>query len=128
MEGVDYGALSLLPALATLVIAFWTKNVLLALLCGVALGGIVTGQYNIIRAFLLPSLGSERYAQILLVYLWALGGLIGVWNRTGGAQHFATTAAGYFVRSRRSAKVFTWVMGVVFHQGGTISTVPRAPR
>lgn len=123
MEGVDYGALSLLPALATLVIAFWTKNVLLALLCGVALGGIVTGQYNIIRAFLLPSLGSERYAQILLVYLWALGGLIGVWNRTGGAQHFATTAAGYFVRSRRSAKVFTWVMGVVFHQGGTISTV-----
>ena len=123
METADLGALSLLPALATLVIAFWTKNVLFGLLCGVALGGIVTGQYNIIKAFLLPSLGSERYAQILLVYLWALGGLIGVWNRTGGAQHFATTAAGYFVRSRRSAKLFAWVMGVIFHQGGTISTV-----
>ncbi|MEL7450713.1 MAG: Na+/H+ antiporter NhaC family protein [Pseudomonadota bacterium] len=123
METADLGALSLLPALATLIIAFWTKNVLFGLLCGVALGGIVTGQYNIIKAFLLPSLGSERYAQILLVYLWALGGLIGVWNRTGGAQHFATTAAGYFVRSRRSAKLFAWVMGVIFHQGGTISTV-----
>ncbi len=118
-----YGLLSLAPALATLIICFWTKNVVLGLLCGVALGGVVTGQFNIIKVYLLPSLGSERYAQILLVYLWALGGLIGIWNKNGGAQHFATVAANRFVRSRRSAKVFTWIMGVIFHQGGTISTV-----
>jgi len=123
MEVVDYGLWSLVPGLATLLISFWSKNVLLGLLCGVALGGVVTGQYNIISAFLLPSLGSERYATILLVYLWALGGLIGVWNKTGGAQHFAATAARHFVRSRRSAKLFAWIMGIVFHQGGTISTV-----
>jgi len=115
--------LSLLPAALTLVICFWSKNVVLALFCGVLAGGIVTGQYNIITAFLVPSLGSEKYAQILLVYLWALGGLIGIWNRNGGAQHFALTMATKFVKSNRSAKVFTWVMGVVFHQGGTISTV-----
>ena len=119
----DHGALSLLPALVTLVISFWTKNVLLGLFTGVVLGGIVTGEYNIIRAFLIPSLGSERYAQILLVYLWALGGLIGIWNKTGGAQHFALSAAKRFVKSMRSAKLFAWVMGVIFHQGGTISTV-----
>lgn len=118
-----YGLLSLAPALATLIISFWTKNVLLGLLCGVLLGGVVTGQYNVVNAYLIPSLGSERYAQILLVYLWALGGLIGIWNKNGGAQHFAITAANRFVRSRRSAKVFAWIMGVIFHQGGTISTV-----
>ncbi len=117
------GALSLLPAAATLVISFWTRNVLLGLLCGVILGGVVSGQYNIIRAFLIPSLGSEQYARILFVYLWALGGLIGIWNRNGGAQHFANAMARKFVRSRRSAKVFTWILGVLFHQGGTISTV-----
>ena len=120
---VHYGWFSLAPAVATLIISFWTKNVLLGLLCGVFLGGIVTGQYNVINAYLIPSLGSERYAQILLVYLWALGGLIGIWNRNGGAQHFAITAANRFVKSRRSAKVFAWIMGVIFHQGGTISTV-----
>ena len=49
-----YGWLSLAPALATLVISFWTKNVLLGLLCGVLLGGIVTGQYNVINAYLIP--------------------------------------------------------------------------
>jgi Na+/H+ antiporter NhaC len=122
-DPAHYGWLSLAPALATLVISFWTKNVLLGLLCGVLLGGVVTGQYNVINAYLIPSLGSERYAQILLVYLWALGGLIGIWNRNGGAQHFAITAANKFVHSRRSAKTFAWILGVVFHQGGTISTV-----
>lgn len=119
----SYGWFSLLPALATLVIAFWTRNVLLGLLCGIFLGGIVTGQYNVIDAYLIPSLGSERYAQILFVYLWALGGLIGIWNRNGGAQYFAAAVANRFVTSRRSAKLFAWIMGVIFHQGGTISTV-----
>ena len=122
-SAAHYGLLSLAPAMATLIISFWTKNVLLGLLCGVLLGGVVTGQFNVIDAYLIPSLGSERYAQILLVYLWALGGLIGIWSRNGGAQHFALAAANRFVRSRRSAKVFAWILGVVFHQGGIISTV-----
>jgi len=118
-----HGFFSLAPALVTLFICFYTRNVILALFLGVVLGGLITGQYNIINAFLIPSLGSERYAQILLVYLWALGGLIGMWNRNGGALHFSNYIAGNFVKSRRTAKFFTWVMGVIFHQGGTISTV-----
>lgn len=118
-----YGFFSLVPALVTLFICFYTRNVLLALFLGVVLGGLITAQYNIIDAYLIPSLGSKRYAQILLVYLWALGGLIGMWNRNGGALHFANYIAQNFVRSRRSAKFFTWVMGLIFHQGGTISTV-----
>ena len=46
-----------------------------------------------------------------------------MWNRNGGALHFAETMAKKFVRSRVSAKFFTWLMGILFHQGGTISTV-----
>ena len=115
--------LSLLPALATLVICFVTRNVILALFMGVVFGGLATGQYNIIRQFLIPSIGTERFAEILLVYLWALGGLLGIWNRNGGAWHFAHWVSDKFVRSRRSALFFAWVMGVIFHQGGTISTV-----
>jgi Na+/H+ antiporter NhaC len=120
---LHYGLWSLLPAGATIAICFITRNVLLALLVGIFCGGLVIGRLNIIDAFLIPSLGSEKYAQILLVYLWALGGLLGLWNKNGGARHFATTMAARFVSSRISAKVFAWVMGIVFHQGGTISTV-----
>lgn len=118
-----YGLWSLFPAALTIVTCFMTRNVLLALLFGVFAGGLVSGQLNIINAFLIPSLGSENYAQMLLVYLWALGSLLGLWNRNGGARYFAESLAKRFVNSRTSAKVFTWVMGIVFHQGGTISTV-----
>jgi len=118
-----YGLWSLLPAAVTITICFVSRNVLLALLLGIFAGGLVIGKPNIINTFLVPSLGSEKYAQILLVYLWALGGLLGLWNRNGGARHFAETMASRFVRSRISAKVFAWTLGIIFHQGGTISTV-----
>ena len=94
-----YGLWSLLPSVVTIGICFVTRNVLLALLLGVVTGGLVSGQINIIEAYLVPSLGSEKYAQILLVYLWALGGLLGLWNRNGGARHFAETLASRFVLS-----------------------------
>jgi len=118
-----FGAWSLLPAVITIVVCFLTRNVLLALFVGIFSGGLIIGKLNIIDEFFVPSLGSENYAQILLVYLWALGALLGLWNRNGGARYFAETLAKRFVNSRTSAKVFTWVLGVVFHQGGTISTV-----
>ena len=118
-----YGFLSVVPALAALVICFATRNVILALFMGVVFGGLVSTDYNIIKHFLIPSLGTTRYAEILLVYLWALGGLLGIWNRNGGAWHFATYISENHVKSRRSAMLFTWLMGLIFHQGGTISTV-----
>lgn len=121
--GDHFGIWSMLPALVTISICFLTRNVLLALLLGVIVGSLVAGQANVIEGFLLPSLGSEGYAQILLVYLWALGGLLGLWNRNGGTRYFAQTIADRFIRSRTSAKMFAWVMGVIFHQGGTMSTV-----
>lgn len=118
-----YGFWSLMPAAVTIAICFVTRNVLLALLLGIFAGGLISGQINILNAYLIPSLGSEKYAQILLVYLWALGALLGLWNRNGGARYFAESMAKRFVNSRTSAKLFTWVMGLIFHQGGTISTV-----
>ncbi len=118
-----YGFLSIMPAVAALVICFVTRNVILALFMGVVLGGLVTTDYNIIRGFLIPAIGTERFAEILIVYLWALGGLLGIWNRNGGAWYFANYVSQNFVKSRRSAMFFAWLMGVLFHQGGTISTV-----
>jgi len=118
-----FGAWSLLPAAITIAVCFITRNVLLALLLGIFSGGLIIGRLNIIDAFLIPSLATENYAQILLVYLWALGGLLGLWNAGGGAKYFADSLARRFVDSRRSAKLFAWLLGVLFHQGGTISTV-----
>ncbi len=120
---VHFGFWSLAPAVVAIVLAFLTRNVLVALFLGILAGGVITGQLNIIKHFLIPSLGSAGYAQILLVYLWFLGGLIGIWTCTGGAVQFADWAASRMVRGPRSAKFFGWIMGFVFHQGGNTSTV-----
>ncbi|MDX1672383.1 MAG: sodium:proton antiporter, partial [Balneolaceae bacterium] len=118
-----YGFWSVLPPLIAIVLAFWTKEVISALFVGIALGGVIAGHVNIVDAFLIPSIGTEDFALILLVYLWSLGGLIGIWTRTGGAERFAIWAGQKIVRGRKTAKFFTWLMGLIFHQGGTISTV-----
>jgi len=122
-EGGHFGFASLLPALTTLILVFVTREVVSSLFAGIAVAGFVVRDPNIVDRFLLPSIGSESFAVILLVYLWALGGLIGLWTRTGGARHFAEWARARIVRGPGTAKFFAWLMGVVFHQGGTISTI-----
>lgn len=121
--GDHFGFWSVIPPLVAIALAFWTKEVISSLFVGIALGGVISGQLNLVQDFLIPSIGTESFALILLVYLWSLGGLIGIWTRTGGAEMFAEWAGGKIVRGPKSAKFFTWLMGLVFHQGGTISTV-----
>jgi Na+/H+ antiporter NhaC len=118
-----FGFWSVLPPAVAIILGFLTREVVSALFVGIALGGVISGKLNIVKHFLIPSIGSESYALILLVYLWALGGLIGLWTRTGGAQVFAEWAGRLIVVGPRSAKFFAWLMGIIFHQGGTISTV-----
>lgn len=118
-----FGFWSVMPPLVAILLAFWTREVVSALFIGICLGGVISGELNIVQGFLIPSIGTESFALILLVYLWALGGLIGIWTRTGGAEKFAVWASDLMVVGPRSAKFFTWIMGLIFHQGGTISTV-----
>lgn len=122
-QGNHYGFWSVLPPVVAIVLAFWTKEVISSLFVGIALGGVISGNINLVDSYLIPSIGTEDFALILLVYLWSLGGLIGIWTRTGGAERFADWASAKMVRGPKSAKFFTWLMGLVFHQGGTISTV-----
>jgi Na+/H+ antiporter NhaC len=122
--------LSLLPALVTIVLAFATRQVIPALFAGIVTGSLVlfagshdSADLNFINRFFLPAIGSQKYAQILLIYLWSLGGLIGIWERSGGARHFAERVGLRFAKSRRGSLFFVWLLGCVFHQGGTVSTV-----
>jgi Na+/H+ antiporter NhaC len=119
----DFGLWSILPALVTLFLCFATREVIPSLFAGILLGGFISGKYNIVQEFLIPSIGSAKYGEILLVYLWCLGGLIGIWGKTGGAQYFARWAGAKIAKDRRTAKFFAYLMGVLFHQGGTISTI-----
>ena len=118
-----FGFWSLLPAVLAIALCLLTKEPLTALFSAVVVGAFMLGRFDITDAVLLPSLASKSAATILLLYLWLLGGLTGIWSRTGAAQAFAEFMTAHFVKGPRSAKLVAWLLGVVFFQGGTVSVV-----
>ncbi|KGJ88652.1 Na+/H+ antiporter NhaC family protein [Colwellia psychrerythraea] len=118
-----YGLWSLLPAFITIVLCLLTREPLTSLFSGIVMGSLMLGQYDLTDAVIIPNLAKEGTAALLLLYLWLLGGLLGIWSKTGAAQAFANYITLHFVRGPRSAKVISWLLGILFFQGGTMSTV-----
>ena len=118
-----WGVWSLLPALVAVLLCWLNKEPVTSLLGGIVSGALILGQYDLTGDVLIPSLASTSSAGILILYLWLLGGLMGIWSKTGAAQAFAQFMTVRFVRGPRTAKLVAWMLGVIFFQGGTVSTV-----
>ena len=118
-----WGWWSLLPAAVAVMLCWLTREPVTSLAAGIVSGALLLGKYDITGEVMIPSLASTNSAGVLLLYLWLLGGLMGVWSRTGAAQAFAEFMTAKFVRGPKSAKLVAWALGIVFFQGGTVSTV-----
>lgn len=114
---------SLLPALTAVVLCWVTREPLTSLFGGIVVGAFILGRYDITEKVLVANLATPSAAGVLVLYLWLLGGLMGIWARTGAARAFAEAMTKHVVRGRRSAKLVSWLLGIIFFQGGTISTV-----
>lgn len=114
---------SFLPAVTAIALCWITKEPISALLAGIGVGAALVGEFDILGGILIPSIGTTGAATILILYLWLLGGLMGIWAKTGASEAFADYMSANFVRGPRSAKFVAWLLGVVFFQGGTISAV-----
>jgi len=118
-----FGLWSLLPALITIALCLITREPLTALFSGIVVGAIMLGRYDLTDKVIIPNLAQEGTAALLLLYLWLLGGLLGIWTKTGAAQAFAQFMTKHFVKGQKSAKLVSWFLGMLFFQGGTMSTV-----
>ncbi len=118
-----WGFWSLLPPLVAVLLCWMTREPVSSLLGGIASGALILSRYDLTGEVLIPSLATTSSAALLLLYLWLLGGLMGIWSRTGAAQAFAEFITVRFVRGPRTAKLVAWFLGVIFFQGGTVSTV-----
>ena len=114
---------SLLPALLAIILCWTTKEPLAALFSGIVVGAFILGQYNITDEVIIPVMMSKSVVGVLVLYLFFLGALLGLWTKTGAAKAFAELMSEKFVRGPKSAKLISWIMGILFFQGGTISTV-----
>jgi len=118
-----FGIFSLLPAVAAVLLCFLLKEPVVALFGGIVTGRLILAKYDIAGAVLIPAIGTSTGATILVLYLWFLGGLMGIWSRNGAAGAFAVWVTTHFVRGPRGAKLVSWLLGAAFFQGGTMSTV-----
>ena len=118
-----WGWWSLLPALVAILLCWLTREPMTSLFGGIVAGAFLLARYDITEMVLMPSFMNKDTAGVLLLYLWLLGGLLGIWSRTGAAQAFGDLMARRFVRGPRSARLVAWFLGLLFFQGGTVSTV-----
>ncbi len=120
-----YGWLVLLPPLIAILLAFITKNVVVSLFLGIALGAFMLQManpgINIFVAFfegfidvvnrMIESMADGWNAGVLLQVL-VIGGVIALVTRMGGA-HALAEAIGKRAKSARGSQLATWFMGIL---------------
>ncbi|MCC7032061.1 MAG: transporter [Acidobacteria bacterium] len=106
------GALSLLPVVLALGLAFWTRNAALSLLAGCIVGGVLTGldPASGLSQILRTSLGTSDFIWVMMIEV-AVGVMIAFYLRAGVIGAFAAWASTR-LRSRRAASGFAWVLGL----------------
>ncbi|PCI75015.1 MAG: sodium:proton exchanger [SAR86 cluster bacterium] len=121
----DYGILSLVPALLTIAVAFYSKNVLLALVSGIISGSLILASFNPFNAMqiaienqVLKEVVNGTQIQVVLV-IFIIGGFVKLLEVSGGAGAFARKASS-IVTSRSKAQVIVWLsgLGIFFTDSG----------
>lgn len=112
-----YGILALLPPLLTVILAIWTKDVIISLFLGILSGTLIVAGGDPFQALvgltdLLATMMADGWNIRIILFCGLLGALVGMWNRTGAALAFGRWAAGR-VKSRTGVLLFTWVFGII---------------
>ncbi|ACS34217.1 Na+/H+ antiporter NhaC family protein [Thermococcus gammatolerans] len=113
----EFGVLSLLPPLVAIILAIWTKRVVLALFAGVWVGGWMLSGWNPITGttqtldWIVASATDDWNAKILL-FDFLIGAGVGLVYKSGGALAIGRALAGR-VRSSRGASLMGWLLGVL---------------
>jgi Na+/H+ antiporter NhaC len=113
----DFGVLSLLPPLVAIILAIWTKRVLLALFAGVWIGGVMVAGGNPITGttqtldWIVGNAIDDWNAKILL-FDFLIGAGVGLIYKSGGAMAIAR-ALTKTVRTSKAASLMGWLLGVL---------------
>lgn len=115
---VNFGWISILPPLLAIVLAFVTEQVLLSLFLGIFLGATMLNGWNPVAGgflrsidhYIVGSLADSDSASVI-IFLLAIGGLIGLVNKMGGTLAVAESL-GKRINNAKSAQLFTWLLGI----------------
>ena len=113
----DYGFLSVIPPLLTIFVALYSKNVLLALVCGILSGSFILADFNLFYTLLdsmenqvLQEVSNGSQVQVILI-MFIIGGIVKLLEVSGGARAFAYKMT-TIVTSRAKAQLLVWLSGL----------------
>jgi Na+/H+ antiporter NhaC len=129
---MDHGVVSLLPAVLAIVLAVWTKNVILSLFSAVAAAGMIhfglffylaegdvlwagesifSGTAHAVGTTVVEAIADTDHAKTVLFTL-LMGGMVGVIGRSGGTQSVVEALARR-AKSPRAVQMLSWLSGMV---------------
>ncbi|GMG96104.1 Na+/H+ antiporter NhaC family protein [Tepidimicrobium xylanilyticum] len=112
-----FGWISILPPALAIILAFVTKQVLISLFLGTFVGATMLNGWNPFHGFLrtldnyLVGSLADSWNAAIIIFLLAIGGMIGVINKMGGTRAVAE-ALGKKINSPKSAQIYTYILGV----------------
>ena len=125
---MEYGFLSVIPPLVTIVLALVLKNVFVSLLIGLFLSSFILSGFNLFSGlngtfYGLVNTFASSGNTIVLMSMLLIGALIYMIERTGGISGFVDIMVKKrgIIKSKRAAAFFTWLLGIVVFTSGSLS-------
>jgi Na+/H+ antiporter NhaC len=113
----NYGLLSLIPPILSIILAVFTRNVILSLVAGTFTGALILAEYNpffavvnLMEEHVFVQISNSSNNQILVVML-CIGGFVQLIERSGGASAFSVIIVKYISDPKRG-QLAAWVAGL----------------
>ena len=113
----EYGLLSIVPPVLTIVVAIYSRNVIFSLALGIMSGSLIISGFrpfdallNAVENQVLKEVSSGTQAQVILTIL-SIGGFVKLLEVSGGAQAFASRMI-TIVSTRVRAQLLAWLSGL----------------
>ena len=114
----DFGLLSLIPPILTIILAIKTKNVIISLFTGLFSGVLILNNYNpftsiqsVIGDYFFVQL-TDSYNAGVIVLLSFIGGFVALMEYSGGAKAFAISVS-KFINTKIKTVLSAWIGGIL---------------
>ena len=124
---MEYGFLSLIPPLLTIILALVTKNVFISLFLGIFTGSLVLNAFAPLVSFnaalysIVDSMSQSN--TIIIASCLIVGAVIHLMERSGGIEGFVNVVVKKLglIKTKRGANLFTGILGLAVFTSGSLS-------
>ena len=124
---MEYGFLSLVPPLLTIILALVTKNVFISLFLGIFTGSLVLNAFAPLVSFnaalysIVDSMSQSN--TIIIASCLIVGAVIHLMERSGGIEGFVNVVVKKIglIKTKRGANLFTGILGLAVFTSGSLS-------